>query len=531
MMTGKFEFSRRGAFGIGAGGMALLARPSWAFAPTDSAIDDIVARFMSTFELPGIGVGIVRPGQPPFMRGYGVRQLGRPEPVDADTLFGIASNTKAFTAASIAMLVDTGRIAWDEPVIRYMPDFAMSDPVVTKMMTVRDLLCHRSGLALGAGDLMQFPMGDRDRNYLLHALRYLKLARGFRSGYAYDNILYIVAGILIERVSGMKWEDFVRSRIFAPLRMPNAVPGLDYVHTPNIAGRHARIGPPLRGMGPVTLIKPDETSVVSSAGGIQASVRDAIPWLQTQLGRGQTAGLPRLWSEKQSVEMWTPEVITNASAGASPENPDQPVLQGYALGWFVQDYHSRRLIQHSGGLSGQVTRTALLPDSGIGLVVYSNTEDGIPVTTLHYAILDHLAGVPETDWIASTRALIAKQQAAARALVATGNIPKPAGGPSLPLGRYTGRYRDPWYGDIVVGERDGALTIDFTHSTAFKGPLEPWGPDTFRTHWPKGAGEDAVATFIIKGGHVTGMKMKALSPLADFSYDFHDLVLTRVADK
>jgi CubicO group peptidase (beta-lactamase class C family) len=511
--------------------LAFLAHPTWAAAQGASGIDEIVAQFMTTFELPGIAVGIVRPGVPPFTRGYGVRTLGRQERVDADTLFGIASNSKAFTAAALAMLVDAGEIQWDQPVVRYMPDFAMSDPIVTKMMTVRDLLCHRSGLALGAGDLMQFPKSDRSREDLLHALRYLKLARGFRSGYAYDNILYIVAGILIERVSGMKWEDFIQQRIFKPLRMPDAVPGLQYVRTANIVGRHARLGPPLRGMGPLAVIQPDESPVVSSAGGIQASVRDAIPWLQTQLGRGQAPGLPRLWSEDQSTQMWTPEVITASGTGPTAENPDQPVLQGYALGWFVQDYHSRRLIQHSGGLSGQVTRTAMLPESGIGLVVYSNTEDGIPVTMLSYALLDHIAGVPPVDWIAATRASVVKREAEARALVATGQIPKPPGGPSLPLARYVGRYRDPWYGDVVIGQSKGGLTVDFTHSPVFKGPLEPWGPDAFRTRWAKGAGEDAVLTFIVIHGRVTGLKVKALSPLADFSYDFHDLALTRVADK
>ena len=235
-MSCKLEMSRRAALALGAGGAGLLALPAWAAAPADNAIDELVTRFMAAFELPGIAVGIVRPGEPPFTRGYGVRQLGRPEKVDPDTLFGIASNTKAFTAASLSMLVDEGKVAWDEPVIRYMPDFEMSDPVVTRMMTVRDLLCHRSGLALGAGDLMQFPKSDRTRQDLYHALRYLKLARGFRSGYAYDNILYIVAGLLIERISGMKWETFVQQRIFRPLRLEETA----YNPQGPIRGEHPR---------------------------------------------------------------------------------------------------------------------------------------------------------------------------------------------------------------------------------------------------------------------------------------------------
>jgi CubicO group peptidase (beta-lactamase class C family) len=464
----------------------------------------------------------------PFTRGYGVRTLGRPEPVDADTLFAIASNTKAFTAAAIAMLVQEGKLGWDEPVVKYMSDFAMSDPAVTRMMTVRDLLVHRSGLALGAGDLMQFPKSDRTPEELLRALPHLKLARGFRSGYAYDNILYVVAGILVRRVSGLAWEDFVASRILRPLRMPNAVANLPLLRTANVAGRHARLGPPFRGLGRLEVIEPDEGAVVGAAGGIQASVADAIPWLQTQLGRGRAPGLPRRWSEKQSDEMWTPQVITGATKGPSEDNPVRSVLQGYALGWFVQQFRDRRLIAHSGGLSGQITQTALLPEQGIGLVVYSNTEDGGPISYLRYALLDHLVGAPPLDWVAATRRSVAKSQAEAMELAGPGALHAPAGRPSLPLARYAGRYRDPWYGDVLVTERGGRLAIDFTRSPAFQGPLEPWGSDTFRTRWRKGAGEDAVVTFTIERKRVTGMTMKALSPLADFSYDFHDLALKRV---
>jgi hypothetical protein len=252
-----------------------------------------------------------------------------------------------------------------------------------------------------------------------------------------------------------------------------------------------------------------------------------VPWLKTQLGKGQAPGLPRLWTAATADEMWKPQVITSATAGPTPESPVRPVLQGYALGWFVQQYRDRRLVHHSGGLSGQITQTALLPEQGIGLVVWSNVEDGAPVSYLRYALLDHLLGAPPVDWIAATRLAKAKGQEEARKLVATGDVRAPAGGPSFPLAAYASRYRDPWYGDVVVSERGGRLFIDFTRTPVFKGPLEPWGPDTFRTRWAKGAGEDAIVTFVAQGGRVIAMRMKALSPLADFSYDFHDLELNR----
>jgi CubicO group peptidase (beta-lactamase class C family) len=528
-MAGETILSRRAALAFGAGGLALAVRPAWAVGPATSPVDAIVHRFMAAFEIPGIAVAIVRRGHPDYLRGYGVRRLGRPERVDTDTLFSIASNTKAYTAAALAMLVEEGKLGWEDPVVRHMPDFALADPAATQMTTVRDLLCHRSGLALGAGDLMQFPRSDRTPDELLKALPHLKLARGFRSGYAYDNILYVVAGILIERKSGMAWTDFIARRIFAPLRMPNAVANLPLVRTANIAARHARLGPPLRGFGPMEVIEPDEGAVVAAAGGIQASARDAVPWLKTQLGKGQAPGLPRLWSEKQADEMWTPQVITSATTGPVPDNPMRPVLQGYALGWFVRPYRERRLIWHSGGLSGQITQTALLPEQGIGFVLWSNVEDSPAISYLRYALLDHLLGAPPPDWIAATRAAKTKAQAEAAAMfVAGADVKGPPGGPSLPLAAYAGRYSDPWYGEVAVSERGGRLWIDFTRTPVFKGWLEPWGPDSFRTRWAKGAGEDAVVAFVVANGRATAIRMKALSPLADFSYDFHDLDLQRV---
>jgi CubicO group peptidase (beta-lactamase class C family) len=526
-MAGKLVLSRRGALALGVGGIAVAARPSWAWQAPAAEADRIVAAFMSEFEIPGIGVAIVRPGQPVFTRGFGVRTLGRPERVDENTLCAIASNSKSFVAASLAMLVEEGKLGWDEPVVKYMPDFQMSDPAVTRMMTVRDLLVHRSGLALGAGDLMFFPESDHKRAEFLQGLRHLPLARGFRSGYAYDNILYVIAGILVQRVSGMEWEDFVTARLLRPLGMPTAVADRSRLRTGNVVGRHARLGPPARGLGKLEVVQADESSAGSPAGGIQASVRDIVPWLQLQLGKGELPGGRGFWSKDQTTEMWTPQVITQSTHGPAADRPTRPVIQGYALGWFVQDYRGHRLINHSGGLSGQITYTALLPEQGIGLAVFSNTEDGV-VSGLRNALLDHLLGVSGFDWIAATRQNLNQNREEVLKVAGQGDFVAPPGGPTLPLAGYAGRYRDPWYGDIVISQRRGGLHVDFTRTPVFKSMLEPFGPDAFRTRFAKGAGEDAVVMFTVKDGQVAGVKMKALSPLADFSYDFHDLVLTRV---
>ncbi len=526
-MKTRLELNRRTTLALGAFTAASTlwnARAQAAAIAIDSAtIDAVVARFRQEFEIPGVGIAIIAPGQAPFLKGYGVRALGQSAQVDLHTQFAIASNSKAFTSAALAILVDAGKLAWEDPVIKHLPEFRMYDPAVTQMMTVRDLLLHRSGLPLGAGDLLQFPVGDHTREDLLRALPHFKPATGFRDGYAYDNILYIIAGLVLERISGQSWDDFVASKLFAPLGMRDAVTNPTLVRGLNHTARHARLGPPVIGMGKLETVPPAETAIIAPAGGINASISDAALWLKVQLAQGVLPDGHRLWSKAQSDEMWKPQTITASGPGPTPEAPQRSVISAYALGWGVSEYRGRRMLAHSGGLVGQITRTTLLPDHGIGFVVYSNTGDEEPISGLRYAILDRLIDSPPFDWLAYTRARIQKTQTEVMAVMGTSGFTSPAGGPSLIVERYVGRYRDPWYGDIVVGQTNGVLSIDFTHTSIFKSRLEPFGPDSFRTRFPRGAGEDAVIHFAVKDGRIVEVTMNALSPLADFSFDFKDL--------
>ena len=525
--------SRRSLFAAGAGGLAVSALPlSRAFA-NDAAplhfdpafVDAQAERMRKAFDVPGFGVAIIGASPEPWVKGYGVRNLGKPEPVDAHTRFAIASNSKAYTAAAMSILIDEGKLGWDESVVKYLPDFKMYDPAVTQMMTVRDLLCHRSGLALGAGDLLYFPDTTHTAEDALHALQYLKPARPFRGGYAYDNILYTVAGLLIGRVSGKSWSDFVAERILAPIGETDAVPNLDRLRTDNVAGRYGQRQDNMMGVGTLTAVRPvgEHGEVIAPAGGINASATDQARWLMTQLAKGKAPDGTRIWNEKQADEMWKPQVITNSSDGPSPEDPSRPVLQAYALGWFIQDYRGERLINHSGGLIGQVTQTAMIPRRGLGVVVFSNCEGG-GSAMLRNAILDHLLGATSTDWAALGKARVEKMQAQMMAASDHAVDKQPAGGPSLPLDAYAGRYRDPWYGDVTVAHTGANLAIAFIPTPGFKSVLEPWGPDTFRTRFPKEAGgEDALVTFVVKDGKVVQVLMKPFSPLADFSFDFQHL--------
>ena len=499
------------------------AQPSRPAARFDGALVDAeVERFRAAFEVPGYAVAVVGATPQPYLKGYGVRTLGRSGAVGPHTRFAIASNTKAYTAAALAILVDEGRLGWDDPVLRHLPEFRMNDPAVTPMMTVRDLLCHRSGLPLGAGDLLFFPDTTHRAPDALKALPYLKAERPFRGGYAYDNILYTVAGLLIARVSGTSWRDFIGTRLLRPIGETDAVAGLDLLTSDDVAGRHGRRGGRLLGEGAMTVVQPqgEHGDSVEAAGGINASVSDQARWLMTQLARGVAPDGRRIWSAAQSEQMWTPQVITSTSDGPTPQNPVRPVLTSYALGWGVSDYRGERILTHAGGLNGQITQTAMLPRRGLGVVVFSNAEEN-STRGLRNAILDHLLGAPKVDWVALQKADDDASQALKKA--AAGSFDKqPAGGPALPLQAYVGRYRDPWYGDMVVSRRGKGLEIAFLPTPDFEGPLEPWGSDTFRTRFSPGF-EDALVRFVVGGGRVQEVTMKPFSPLADFSNDFQHL--------
>jgi hypothetical protein len=309
--------------------------------------------------------------------------------------------------------------------------------------------------------------------------------------------------------------------------MTDAVPALRFLKTANVAGRHARLGPPVRGMGPMEVIPPDEGPMTDAAGGINASVSDIVKWLEVQMAGGKLPDGKALWSSTQQAELWKPQTIVGFSNGPSDTWPARGVTQTYALGWFVQDYRGERLVHHSGGLSGQVTQTAMLPGRKAAVAVFSNTEDGVS-GGIRNALLDLCIGAPAFDWVAAMQARVKAGNDAALKELGSGVDTAPAGGPSLPLDGYAGRYRDPWYGDVVVSKRGKGLYIDFEPTRVFKSALEPWGADTFRTRFPKGAGEDAVVKVAVKDGKVAGVSMKALSPLADFSYDFQHLAFVPV---
>lgn len=507
-------------------------------------IDDYVAKSMATFEPPGMSLAIVENGQTVLAKGYGVRKLGEKGRADEHTIFPIGSCTKAFTSAALAILVDEGKLEWDDKVAEKLPGFRMYDAYTTSEMTIRDLLVHRSGLGLGAGDLLWLGGTDFTRKQLIERLRYIKPATSFRSGYAYDNVLYIVAGALVEQLSGMSWETFVQKRILKPLGMKDTVVPFDApLKVANRVAPHARLKGPLRGLGPVEVLANNalDSASVAPAGSIQASAVDIAQWMKTQLARGVMPDGKRLFSEAAANEMWTGQTIEPADGLPPVLNLRASSFNLYALGWSVQDYRGHRVVQHAGAVEGGKAVVFLIPEKNVGIAAFVNSEDGAGRWAVVYHLVDHYLGLPPADWIGDyKKALDQMRQAGLEAIkrlpVESGSGPGANVGPSLPLEKYAGVYADPWYGTVTI-KKNGqgsvtGLTIQFDHTPTMHGALEHVRYDTFRTRFTNRQFEDTYLSFALKpDGTIDQVRLAAVSPLADFSYDYQDLLLTPVAGK
>jgi CubicO group peptidase (beta-lactamase class C family) len=488
-----------------------------------------------TFGVPGIAVAIVKDGKVVLEQGFGVREIGKPDKVDANTLFAIASNTKAFTAASLQMLAEQGKLKMDDRVIDHLPWFRMSDPYVTHEMRIRDLLAHRSGLSLGAGDLLYWPPTSYTTKDVVERLRYVPLKNGFRSHYAYDNILFAVATLVIEQASGQSYADFVRDHIFKPVGMDESLidktylrPGMD------VAMGHARFNfKDLKPVPPMAWLNDP------GAGGIYASVHDLARWMNVQLAGGELPTLgkdgkpQRLFSEESQKQMWS--MLTPITIGKPPIPelaPLVPNFYGYGEGWFLSDYRGQRLVWHTGGWPGMVSRVTLVPGLHLGVVVLTNQESGAAFNAVTWRVLDaYLNPDRKTDWVAVYDKAVQQGEARADDSYARHEAAREKHSmPSLPLARYAGTYRDPWYGDVIISEKHGKLRLSFSKTAELVGTLKPWQHDSFIVHWDDRAlNADAFVTFALdEDGAIREMRMKPVSPLTDFSFDFQDLRLVPV---
>ncbi len=436
-------------------------------------IDDYANVVMTTWKGPGMAIAIVKDDKTVFEKGYGVRELGKSELVDQNTVFAIASNSKAFTTAALAILADEKKIAWDDKVSKYLPDLQMYDPWVTSELTIRDLVTHRVGLDTFSGDLLWYETtysGDE----ILGRLRHLPRVSSFRTRYGYQNLMFIAAGKVIEKVSGRSWCQFVRERILTSLGMSRTTCSVKDLPD-NAAWPHNESGGTLR------VLHRGNVDGSSSAAALNSSVTDLSKWVRTQLGKGTYEG-KQIFSEAQAWQMHQPYLAQQISAAASRSNPTRH-FSGVAMGWFVYDYYGRKIINHSGGLDGMLSYTVLIPEENVGFVVLTNSESPAFAVMMN-KIRDVFVGAPKRDWNEESKAQIAANKARdgeARSAADDARVANTK--PTLALTAYTGTYTSQMYGDVVVAEEKGKLVMRFTPSPNFVADLEHWHYDTFQIRW------------------------------------------------
>jgi CubicO group peptidase (beta-lactamase class C family) len=486
-------------------------------------VDSLVERTLKTFDVPGIAVGIVRDGEVVLAKGYGVRSLSSDTKVDQYTLFGIASNSKAFTSAAIGMLVDEGKLDWDDKVIDYIPEFRMYDPYVTREFTIRDLLTHRSGLGLGAGDLMIFPdSADFTLQDIIQNLRYLKPVSSFRSKFDYDNLMYIVAGEIVARVSGMSWDEFIEGRIMKPLGMTSSAANYFRLKDKsNVIDPHAPLN------GKVQVIGRDFSTTADAAGGIYSNIHDMCRWVNMQLSEGAFGYKQgqQLFSKETHLEMWTLQTSIPIH-GPTPYNTH---MGGYGLGWFLSDGKGFLQVSHTGGLAGIVTQVTLIPELKLGIIVLTNQQSGAAFTAITNSIKDFYYDMPAVDRVQQMYESERSNKSGANEITEAiwkeieshSELTFPASTKDV----FTGKFFDDWFGEVTIANHGKNLWFSSKRSPRLRGEMFFYKGNTFVVKWnDRSMDADAFVMFSLdENGKASGFTMKAISPMTDFSYDFQDL--------
>ncbi len=491
-------------------------------------VDELVEKTLKAFDVPGIAVGIIKDGKLIHAKGYGVRSLNTGQKVDEHTLFGIASNSKAYTAAALAMLVDEKKIKWDDKVTLYIPEFKMYHAYVTSEFTIRDLLTHRSGLGLGAGDLMMWPDSNiNTKQDIIQGLQFLKPVSSYRTKYDYNNNLYIVAGEVIARVSGMSWENFIEQRIMQPLNMNHSATSLYRLKDKtNIAAPHCFVNDKLQ---QITL---GWSETANAAGGIWSNITDLSKWVIMQLDSGrhiysEQKEKIQLFSQAVQQEMWTPQTIIPVR-GPTPYNTH---FSTYGLGWGISDVMGYKQVSHTGGLAGMVTQVTLIPELNLGIIVLTNQQVGSAFSAITNTIKDAYFGIQKKDRITEYHDRVAKNDARAKKI--TEEVWQELAQPkniTFANSIYTGNYNDSWFGDITISEKEGKLIFVSKKSPRLIGNLLYYKGNTFVVKWnDRSLDADAFVVFSLdKNGMAVAVKMEAISPATDFSFDFQDLEFKRV---
>lgn len=471
---------------------AAKTSPDWA------AFDKYVAQAARDWKTPGMAIAIVHGDSVVFARGYGLREVGTTNRVDEHTRFAIGSTTKAMTVMGLAMLVEEGKLRFDDRIVDHIPEFQLSDPWVTREVTVRDLLLHRTGLPGTDAMWTRFAFSPAE---MLRRVRYIKPTASFRTEWQYQNVMYgAVAGTLLERVSGMKWADFLRTRIFAPLGMTETEPLVaGILSKPNVAVPHALRNDTAR------VARLGNTDSIAPAGSVWSSVSDMSKWMRFILDSGRV-GSKRLVSAATFREIVTPQIRAPFEEYPALEL-SRPSSFSYGLGWFIQDYRGQTVWMHTGSISGMSAIIGLLPEKHMGVYVLLNLDHVELRHALMYQSFDLYIGGSARDWSGELRTAFNRPTPGAGGL---GNVAAAARGapvpPSLPLDRYAGTFVDSAYGTIRVTFADGKLRAQLDGEP--EAELEPAGNERFRTRPTTANQAPTVYTFDPDGaGNVTGVRL------------------------
>ena len=498
---------------------------------TSQEIDEIVQNAIDNFTVAGVAVAVVKDGEIVHQKGYGIRSIESKAKVNEHTNFGIASNSKAFTTAALAMLVEEGKLSWTDKVVDHIPEFKMYNDYITQNFNIQDLLTHRSGLGLGIGDLMFFPDGsDFTINDIITSFQHFKPQSAFRTKFDYDNLLYMVAGEVVKRVGGKSWEQFIKERIFEPLEMDNSFASITYIDDlSNVASPH------LNNDKTLSIVEPeqwDPEKINGAAGSIYSNVNDIANWMLLHLNKGKYGNdlEKNLFSETSQNEMW--KIHTTLEQNRNPRYNSH--FNGYGLGWMLSDVKGNMVVSHTGGLIGMLSKTILIPDINLGVLVLTNTYlDGAGVfSAVTQSIVDRYLELDDFDWASAFAKSFQKRDGDAKEVVEKiWEITKAANTSELELNNFLGTFKDPWFGKIVIYKEGNKLWFRSHRSPKLKGQIFYYKANTFvaKLDDPSLVDADAFVMFgLDEEGKALNIKMKGISPVIDFSYDFQDLYFSRV---
>ncbi|MFT4660296.1 MAG: CubicO group peptidase (beta-lactamase class C family) [Patiriisocius sp.] len=498
----------------------VLSLPLLAISQIDKQIaniDNYMTQAIVDWNIPGAAIAIVKDGEIVFEKGYGVKNVETNDPVDENTIFAIASNTKAYTAAALAQLVDQDKLSWDDKVVKHLPYFKLYNDYVTEEFTVKDLLCHRSGLKTFSGDLLWYG-SDYSRKQVIKKARFLEPNYGFRSGYGYQNIMFIAAGEIVSKVSGMSWDNYIKTNFLDPLGMSSTLTSIrDFKGSTNKSEPHNDI------KGSNEKIDWVNWDNIGGAGALISSAHDAAQWLMLQADSGNLNG-QEFWSIDRTQEMWSPQTPKKLS-GWHRKNFPSKHFSAYGLGWDLFDYHGRLVVNHGGGYDGFISQSAVVPEEKLGFIIMTNN-----VNSLSYAMMYHILDAflapgdfESKDW--GDMLLGYKKQGAKDDKANLKKIKKErikGTKPSASMEDFAGYYEDKMYGGLSIKAREGILYFSFDHSNIFRGTFEHWQDDTFRLYWgTKMMLPPGMANFKVdENGKVIDLIIDVPNPDFDFT-EFH----------